>query len=99
MLRLVELSIATFVAAWFAVTLQRHLGLPTWGSYAICLASTVVLHVILIPLTNRHTQSETPLLDAARQIQKSVPFWLRLLGTLAMGFALAIPFQLLASWL
>ena len=97
--RFVELSVATLAAASIGVFIQRVMGWDEWSFYVVCLVFTIALHLIALRLTDYYTHTDTPLLDEVRGVALVPPFWVRFVGILAIGFALAIPFGFVAGML
>lgn len=110
-MRFLVICLVTFVAASASVSLQRALHWPDWSTYAICAAAAVTGYIISALLIGYYVQKRSgldePLADIAPGVQAweltagtgVIPRWVSMIGVLAIGFAIAIPFQIVAQML
>jgi hypothetical protein len=104
-----RILILTFIAAGATVLTQRMLGLASWWAYVIPLPYAVICYVTSALLMGRYIEKNAPefanLKEALPGVQSweltagtgVVPRWVSLIGLLAIGFVLSIPFQYIAT--
>lgn len=108
-MRFVLFLIGTFAAAFVSISLQRGLGVPYWGYYAISAALAVVCYAVSALLIGAFIKRRTgsfDTTDALPGVQAweltagtgMVPMWVSWIGLAGICFALAIPFEGIA-WL
>jgi hypothetical protein len=107
----VRLLVATFVAGSIGMMLHRSLNWPGWSYYAICVVGLVFCYVVSASLTRAYIERRAPEFASNEEAVPGlqaweltagtgiVPKWVSWVGMLGMGFALAMPFELLARLL
>jgi hypothetical protein len=90
------------------VTIQRAAGLPYWSYYLIVAAIGAFLYVASGLLTGLYLRRRAPEFNSSEEVVPGVekweltaglgvvPRWVSLVGILAIGFFLAVPFELIA---
>jgi hypothetical protein len=107
----IRILILTFIAAGVTVATQRWLGLAHWWVYVIPIPCALACYVTSGLLIGYYIEKNAPELanfdETLPGVQSweltagtgVVPRWVSLIGLLAIGFLLAIPFQFAASLL
>ena len=110
-LTMFRILLMTFIAASLAMMAVKTVALPYWAYFIVCIFSGVVLYVVDSLLTGWYIERRAPDLASNADVGFGmqaweltagtgvVPKWVSWLGLLSLGFFLAIPFELAASFI
>ena len=106
-----RVMVLTFGAAIFTMWLSRTLGWPYWTYFALCAAFGLLCYVVSVGLIGLFIEKRAPEMATNEEFMPGtqkwettvgtgvVPKWVSWIGLLSFGFILAMPFELLASWM
>ena len=107
----VRLSLMMFVAALLAMMAVKTMTLPYWTYFLLCICSGFILYVVNSLLIGWYIKRRASDLASNADVGSGmqaweltagtgvVPKWVSWLGLLSLGFFLAIPFELAASFI
>lgn len=108
-MNILRILVLTFIAAGVALLTQRLLGLAPWWAYILPIPYALACYVTSMLLVGRYIEQNAPEFANTDEILPGVqsweltagagvvPKWVSLIGLLAIGFLLAIPFQFIAK--